>query len=332
MTADDGNGGTVSDSFTVRVKAAPVVASALTGVSLEEDGVQDVSLSGVFSDADGDTLTITTNSSNETVANAFAFQDTLTITAFDAGTATITVTARDADGNTVSDAFDVSVTAPQQNAPPPNQAPTVSSAIGDVTIVTPAGAEAVALAGVFDDAEGDSLAVTAVSSNTAVARVAVDAGYSGLTVTAKSRGTATVTVTADDGNGGTVSDSFTVTVKAAPVVASVISDVSGLTAGTTQDVSLSGVFTDADGDALTITAGSSISAVATVSVAAGYSRLTVTGAARERRPSRSPPGTAMATGSATRLKWRWSRPRNRSRKRRRKPPMGRPGWYRPCPT
>ena len=43
----------------------------------------------------------------------------------------------------------------------------------------------------------------------------------------------------------------------APTVANAISDISGLTAGDTQDVSLSGVFNDGDGDSLTYAAESS---------------------------------------------------------------------------
>ena len=275
VTANDGNGGTVSDSFAVRVKAAPTVASAIADVSLQAGGSQDVSLSGVFSDADGESLTVTTDTSDENVANAFAFQETLTVTAFSAGSATITVTAQDRDGNRVSDSFAVTVTA----APPPNRAPTVSAAIGDVTIVNQGGTRQVSLSGVFSDADNDSLTVTAGSSNAAVAAVSVAGNYATLTVSAQSRGTATVTVTASDGNGGTVSDAFTVTVKAAPVVASAIADVSGLETDAMQDVSLAGVFSDADGDALTITAASSDDAKATVNVAADQSTLTVAGVA-----------------------------------------------------
>ena len=113
VTADDGAGGTVEDTFTVRVKTAPTVALAIGDVSLEANATQEVSLSGVFSDLDGDALTITTDSTDDAIANAFVFQDTLTVTAFAEGSVTITVTAEDADGNRVSDAFEVTVTAPQ---------------------------------------------------------------------------------------------------------------------------------------------------------------------------------------------------------------------------
>ena len=161
----------------------------------------------------------------------------------------------------------------------PNHAPTVSTAIADVTIVNESGTRRVSLSGVFSDADSDALTVTAVSSTEAVATTEVAADDSALTVTAKARGTATITVTADDGNGGTVSDAFAVRVKAAPAVASALADVSNLEVGSTQDVSLSSVFSDAEDDSLTITAAPSNQAVATVAVALDGSTLTVEGVA-----------------------------------------------------
>ncbi len=112
VTADDGNGGTVEDSFTVTVKAAPVVASAISDLSMEAEATQDISLSGVFRDADGDALTITADTSDFEVAEAILFQGTLTVIAVADGSATVTVTAEDSDGNVVSDQFYVSVTGP----------------------------------------------------------------------------------------------------------------------------------------------------------------------------------------------------------------------------
>ncbi len=278
VTAQDSDGNSVSDAFDVTVPApanqAPTVANAISDATIvNESGTHEVSLSGVFDDADGDDLTVTANSSSDAVATASVSADysTLTVTGKSEGTATITVTAKDSDGNSVSDAFDVTVPAPA------NQAPTVANAISDATIVNTSGTHEVSLSGVFDDADGDDLTITAASSDDSVATVSVASDYSTLTVSAQSRGTATITATADDGNGGTVDDTFTVTVKAAPVVASAIADVSELEIDATHEVSLSGVFTDADGDALTVTANSSSDAVATASVSADYSTLTVTG-------------------------------------------------------
>ncbi len=279
VTANDGNGGRVSDTFTVTIKAAPVVASAIGDVSgLKAEATQEVSLSGVFRDADGDPLTVSAASSDTTKATVSVASggSKLTLTGVAEGTATVTVTAEDSDGNRVSDAFEVEVA----KAPEPgNRAPTVSNAIVDATVVTESGTKQISLSGVFRDADGDSVTITAASSNEAVATVSVAADHSSLTLTAKSRGTATVTVTADDDNGGTVSDAFTVTVKAAPFVAAALPDLSGLEAGATREVSLSGVFRDPDGDALTISAGSSNPA-ARVAVAADGSSLTLTGVAQ----------------------------------------------------
>ena len=149
--------------------------------------------------------------------------------------------------------------------PPPNRAPTVSSAISDTTITDELGSQIIPLSDVFADGDGDQLTLEATSSNmdVAVAFVQYIDGAE-LVVLAVQRGTAQVTVTADDERGGTVSDTFTVTVKAAPSVATAIDDISKLPAGTSKQVSLSGVFTDADGDTLTLSASSSDTDLVTV--------------------------------------------------------------------
>ena len=157
-----------------------------------------------------------------------------------------------------------------------NRAPTVSSAISDVTIPHEGGTMTVSLAGVFSDADSDSLTITASSSDATKAGVSVASDDASLTLTAKARGTTTVTVTASDGNGGTASDAFRVTVKAAPAVSSAISDVSGLDAGDSRTVSLGSVFDDADGDSLAVTTTSSNGSVATVVAASDGTALTVT--------------------------------------------------------
>ncbi len=175
----------------------------------------------------------------------------------------------------------VEVAAAIKDMETPNRAPTVSAALGDVTVVNgdASGARQVSLSGVFSDADDDDLTLTAASSDETVAIVGVSDDQAVLLIIGDYRGTATVTVTASDGNGGTATDTFTVTVKAAPVVASAIGDLTCLEAGATQEVSLSGVFRDADGDSLTIAAASSNTAAATVSVTSDYGKLTVTGVA-----------------------------------------------------
>ena len=153
----------------------------------------------------------------------------------------------------------------------------MSAAIADAIIVNESGAKQVSLSVVFSDADNDAMSITVSSSDEAVATVSVSSDGSSLTVTAKARGTVTITITADDGSGGTVGDAFIVKVKATPVVASNIGDVSGLEAGATREVSLAGVFDDADGDSLTVTAASYDAAVSMVGVASDGSALTIVG-------------------------------------------------------
>ncbi|MCY4433862.1 MAG: Ig-like domain-containing protein, partial [bacterium] len=75
-----------------------------------------VSLSGVFSDADGDSLTVTARSSAAAVATVSVASGygSLTVSAKAEGTATVTVTADDGNGGTVSDSFTVAVEAANQ--------------------------------------------------------------------------------------------------------------------------------------------------------------------------------------------------------------------------
>ena len=167
---------------------------------------------------------------------------------------------------------------PTTQVPPAssNRAPVIS-AVGDVTIVDESGTQSITSTSMFEDPDYDDMTVSGTSSDTSVATVSASANGSVLTISAKSRGTATITATADDGNGGTANNSFTVRVKAAPAVATTIGDISGLEAGDSRLVSLSGVFSDADGDALSVTAAAGDENVAVAEMSSDGASLTVTG-------------------------------------------------------
>ena len=247
-------------------------------------GTNTVALASVFSDPDGDSLTLSALSSDTAKATVAISSTTLTLTGVAAGTATITVTAN--DGNlSVTDTFVVTVT-PQ---PIPNRAPVVASPIADQSLTT-GGTTTVALASVFSDPDGDSLTLSALSSDTAKATVAISSTT--LTLTGVAAGTATITVTANDGN-LSVTDTFVVTVtpqpipNRAPVVASPIADQS-LTTGGTTTVALASVFSDPDGDSLTLSTSSDSTANATVAISG--TTLTISGAAE---------GTATITVTAS---------------------------------
>ena len=286
---------------------APTVAVAFEDVTIvHESGTEDVSLVylendglltrvlPVFEDPDGDDLTIAAASSDKTVAAASVTSSfNLRVSAKSRGTATITVTADDGRGGTVSDTFEVTVKA----------APKVLSALPDISGLEKGATRDVSLSGVFSDADGDALTIDARSDNRAVARAGFSLDGSALVVQGGAAGDARITVKARDTDGNqaflvfdvsvvaaqlvqqtppeeeeeTEAETSIVTVKSTPQVASQLADVNGLTEGTTRDVSLSGAFSDADGDALTITASSDFDNVAIVTVASDYSSLTVSG-------------------------------------------------------
>ena len=103
-------------------------------------------MSGVFSDADGDVLTISATSPDNTVVQVSNTIDpstgsatAITVIGVNAGTATITVTARDSDGNSVNDTFDVTVAAAEQQ----QQAPELPGPVSGLTVAASATADSV---------------------------------------------------------------------------------------------------------------------------------------------------------------------------------------------
>lgn len=123
------------------------------------------------------------------------------------GTSAITVTPQDADGNRVSDAFDMWVLKarePDEPSAPPTGSPTVAAPLADIRLEA-TGHWEISLTGMFS---GDGLTFTAASSNYGEASMWVNG--STLTVVGVSTVTATVTVTAEEPKGDRVSDAFEV--------------------------------------------------------------------------------------------------------------------------
>ena len=298
VTAKDNNG-TVSQTFTVTVKAAapppannPPTVRTIPDESLMVGETESVTLSRYADDPEGDALTYSAASNNDAVATASVAGAELTITAVAVGTATITVTVSDGTSS-VDRVFDVMVSAAPPVDPPvdpdPNERPE-QELIDDIGIdeLRREGTIELDLSMYYDDPDGDDLSYTAISSNEMFATVSVSGSM--LTITGAGVGTARITVTASDGT-DEARQTFSVTVGSqAPRKHNVSTQVSLDGVGDTAEFTLSDYFTDPEGDELTFaTDGSTDVMVATASDPDADDMITITAVG---------PGSAMITVTA----------------------------------
>jgi Tfp pilus tip-associated adhesin PilY1 len=262
VAVDDGNGGTATTTVTVNVTAVndtPTVAAPPAPVTVTEDAAPfAIDFAAVFTDIDGDALTLSVVSF--TNAPLFAVPPTIagssvsvTLAAEANGASTITVQADDGNGGTVTADVALTVT-------PQNDAPTENAPVGPFTYAEDSGGHSEDLSGVFGDADGDPLTLTVTS----VTNAALFAGTGqptmsgtnlGLTLAADQNGAATITVQADDGNGGSATTTVTVNVTAVndtPTVAAAPAPVTVAEDAAPFAIDFAAVFTDIDGDALTL--------------------------------------------------------------------------------
>ena len=166
-----------------------------------------------FSDAEGDTLTYEAmQADNSALPTWLSFASATRLfsgmpAAADVATLSVKVTASDSYGGTVSDTFDIIVSATA------NTAPTLVTAIPDQRMRRSSAAFSYAFPDTtFSDAESDALTYMATQAdNSALPTWLIFASgtraFSGMP-TAADVGTLSVKVTASDGKGGSVSDHF----------------------------------------------------------------------------------------------------------------------------
>ena len=261
-TVTDPGGLTATQSISVTVNAAsnraPTAVGTIPSQTVPVDGGDATfELSGYFSDPDGDSLLYSGTSSNSAIATVAVSASIATITPVATGAATITVTVTDPGGLTATQSVSVTVSA-GSNTPP--------SVVGTIPALTmDAGDTATVVAShYFWDPDGDTLTYSATSSNDAVATVSLSASKT--TIRRVALGTATITVTASDPGALTATQTFAVTVvnRAPTAVGSIgvppLNVGSGLVSVT---IGADSHFSDPDGDALTYTASSSDTSVAT---------------------------------------------------------------------
>jgi Ca2+-binding RTX toxin-like protein len=267
VTASDGAGATVSDTFGItvaNVNDAPVVAHHEADQTATQGAFFSYQVPGnTFADIDaGDSRTLTA-----TLANGAALPTWLSFNPMtgilsgtpanaDVGTLSIKVTATDGAGASVSDAFGLTV----KNV---NDAPVVAHAAPDQTATQNALFTYQLPANTFADIDvGDSLTLSATlaSGNPLPTWLSFNAStgtFSGTPGNADV-GSLSVKVTAKDGSGASVSDVFGLTVQNvndAPVLAKPIADQNG-TAGSAFSLTVpADTFKDVDvGDKLKLSA------------------------------------------------------------------------------
>ena len=195
---------------------------------------------------------------------------TLSLTPVAEGTTTVMIMVQDTEGLTITRNVTVTVN------PAPNRAPTVVEAIDPLTLAAGADATTIDMTAHFSDPDGDALTYTAVSTDTRVVTASVSG--STLKLTPVAEGTTTVMIMVRDTGGLTITRNVTVTVLPKPNAApTAVKSVGPFTFTVGEDattVNLSTHFSDPDGDALTYTAVSTDTRVATVSVSSSTLKLT----------------------------------------------------------
>ncbi|MCY3883517.1 MAG: fibronectin type III domain-containing protein, partial [Gammaproteobacteria bacterium] len=214
VTAMDPEGLSATTTFQAEVEnAAPMVVGEIEDQTLNVVEPAMVSVEGVFTDPDGDTLRYSVESSNMDAATADIDGMDVTVTGVKVGMATITVTATDPDGLYAMATFEAVVE---------NSAPMVVNEIDDqtLTVVEPA---MVSIMDTFMDPDGDALNYSVMSSNEAAATVSVDG--TDVTVTGVKVGMTTITVTATDPDGLYAMTTFEAEVEnAAPMMVGTLDD------------------------------------------------------------------------------------------------------------
>ena len=229
-----------------------------------------VDVSSYFSDPDGNPLTYTAESSDETKATVRVSSANVTITPVAQGGVLIVVTARDTSNLTVTQTIAVTV------SPGANRAPVAQGAIPPVTITERGNPRNVDVSSYFSDPDNNSLTYRAASSHPSQATV--DVSGSVVTITPLAQGTPTITVTARDPSNLTATQKIVVTVSPganrAPVSQGAIPGVTIAERGNPRNVDVSSYFSDPDNNSLTYRVSSSHPSKATVDVSGSVVTIT----------------------------------------------------------
>ena len=209
VTARDPGGLTATQRFEVTVTAvqnqAPQPVGTIPDATVKLGEEISVDVEPYFTDPDGDDLTYSVSSSDNTIATVEVSGGTVQVKGQAEGDATITVTARDPGGLTATQSFEIKV------EDLPNQAPVVIRRIVDVELTLDEYGS-LPLTRIFQDPDGDPLSYTTMSTNDNVAYAEIKSDSLFLYPVAV--GSASISVTATDPEGLFATDDFDVEVVA----------------------------------------------------------------------------------------------------------------------
>ena len=230
ITANDGNGGTATQSFTMTVNAAqddaptntaPVIIKTIPD-QVYNWGDTMLNPDDYFADTDvGDSLDyfvryeydgIIDPINNSILDGSYQSDDA------DFGTETVTIIATDKSGAKVEQTFDVTINPPQDNSDT-NTAPVAVGTMDDVSVSVGNDTPQLDPTNYFTDADDDTLTYTITSARPDGSDSETDSltewnSWINDPLPAGDAGDWDITITADDGNGGTATQSFTMTVNA----------------------------------------------------------------------------------------------------------------------
>ena len=201
VTARDPGGLTAEQHFEMTVpNRTPLPVGTIADRENYVGDTLEIDAAAHFTDPDGDPLEYAAASSDTTRAVVAVSGGRVAVTGVAVGNATVTVTARDPEGLSAEQAFEVTL---------PNRAPEPRGTIEDRDLYVGDTVE-VDIAAYFAEPDGEALEYVAASSSAVAAAVALSG--STLTIAAVAVGNAAVTVTARDPHGEWAEQRFAVTV------------------------------------------------------------------------------------------------------------------------
>lgn len=291
LTATDTSGSIATQLFDVVVAAnrPPVAQSQVFADRLPENSemlegdIVDVSLIGLFIDPDGDSIEVEVESLDDAVLLVSPSSDgsTVTLVARALGTSDLIFTATDSASNVTAEIHSIDVVSQLSatNEPPILDQAALEAALPENNTMVEGNFHDMMFAGIFSDPEGGSLLVKVSTSDVNVLEVAASDATDTVTLFAISEGSADLTIAATDDGDLTTETVVTIKVIADTTVVDNQAPVLDSDAFSTAlppdrsivlrrffNMDLTGLFTDPDGDSITLSAESSDSSVLRVSM------------------------------------------------------------------